>query len=877
MRLTRLVIEDFRKFTGKVVIDDVQPGLNIFCGPNEAGKTTIATALRTVFLEKHRSATLKHLLPWQPSSGQPRVEAEFVTGEKQYLLRKQFLSRARCELICNGTDREEGDAAEDVLAAMLRFSRQVKGSGAAEYAGVPGLLWISQGQAQDVAVPVVHAANHLREALSQLSGSRIEGGEDTLIATANGMLRELVTERTRKPTGPYADVIELLQQAVATEQQLHAQETAFQSDAQRQVRLREELVALEHRKPWEALEKQAAEAQGKVAELRAAKSDLEQLVLLNAATREKIALLRERDQDAAGERAALARLEAQYEQARNVAAQATAELAQLSAERKTALEELAAARKTLARAASREQAVQLQNSLRLLQANADRLNDSVTSASILKAQINAVQTRIVETDIKADSIDRLKTLEAELVSLEAKLEANATRVEYRLNPHSNLTVDGKQVTGSGEILVMGRTSIDIADVGTIAVISSVSNIAGLSGRYEEAQTKRDALLLRLGVASLAEAQQRQATNRDSRRELEGHKKLLSLHAPDGLEALEEAARSAQRQLEEARSRIGAIPDATHVLPLLQAEQMVADRVARLESLEERNRELFSRRSELAATEKALLDQLTVKRATLESPEWLERQVTQKDELERDLAEESMRGHRIEAARKRVDALESQVGVDDVERFMSSAKAQRTAHSQLKYDLSALSAKLEQQGAAGLGERLAEVRATVEQLTRRRNELARRADALSLLVDLLVQERDKTVRQLQAPLMERLDYYFRRLFPQTVMTLDENLSLSTVSRQGMASDMKYLSFGTQEQLGILARLAYADLLKDSGVPTLLLLDDACVHTDSTRRQHIKRALLEAARRHQILVFTCHPHDWDDMGILPRRIEDLCVPA
>ena len=42
MKLQSIAIEEFKQFTGRLFIDDLQPGLNLFVGPNEAGKSTIA-------------------------------------------------------------------------------------------------------------------------------------------------------------------------------------------------------------------------------------------------------------------------------------------------------------------------------------------------------------------------------------------------------------------------------------------------------------------------------------------------------------------------------------------------------------------------------------------------------------------------------------------------------------------------------------------------------------------------------------------------------------------------------------------------------------------------------------------------------------------
>ena len=73
------------------------------------------------------------------------------------------------------------------------------------------------------------------------------------------------------------------------------------------------------------------------------------------------------------------------------------------------------------------------------------------------------------------------------------------------------------------------------------------------------------------------------------------------------------------------------------------------------------------------------------------------------------------------------------------------------------------------------------------------------------------------------------------------------------------------------MGVIARLAYADLLKAAGKPTLIILDDALVHSDDARLERMKRVLFDAARRHQVLLFTCHPDKWRDMGVPVRTLE------
>ena len=86
----------------------------------------------------------------------------------------------------------------------------------------------------------------------------------------------------------------------------------------------------------------------------------------------------------------------------------------------------------------------------------------------------------------------------------------------------------------------------------------------------------------------------------------------------------------------------------------------------------------------------------------------------------------------------------------------------------------------------------------------------------------------------------------------------------------AGDFETLSFGAREQMGVISRLAYADLLKEAGRPTLIILDDALVHSDEQRLAQMKRVLFDAAQRHQVLLFSCHPGRWRDMGTPLRAL-------
>ena len=143
-----------------------------------------------------------------------------------------------------------------------------------------------------------------------------------------------------------------------------------------------------------------------------------------------------------------------------------------------------------------------------------------------------------------------------------------------------------------------------------------------------------------------------------------------------------------------------------------------------------------------------------------------------------------------------------------------------------------------------------------------------------MLKLLKDKRGALTRKLQAPLQKHLNHYLQLLFPQAHLEIDETLSPGPLTRNGPAGPESgafvALSFGAREQMGVISRLAYADLLREAGRPTLIILDDALVHSDEERLALMKRVLFDAGTRHQILLFTCHPMNWRDVGVKPRSL-------
>ena len=207
MKLSRLRIAELRRFRAPFELADIQPGLNIFTGPNEAGKSTLVRAIRAAFFERHRSTSVDDLRPYGDSAATPVVELDFDIAGTPYRLIKSFLHKKRCELLV-GTRRLEGVEAEDALAERLGFQFALKGASREEHWGIPGLLWIEQGAAHAVRDAVINAADHLRKALDASLGEVSATGGDDVVNQIRKWRDELLMANGKPRVGPLLKAID---------------------------------------------------------------------------------------------------------------------------------------------------------------------------------------------------------------------------------------------------------------------------------------------------------------------------------------------------------------------------------------------------------------------------------------------------------------------------------------------------------------------------------------------------------------------------------------------------------------------------------------------------------------------------------------------
>ncbi|MCY0389391.1 AAA family ATPase [Robbsia sp. Bb-Pol-6] len=960
MKIDRIALAEFRRFREPLVLDGLSDGINLFVGHNEAGKSTIAMAIRAAFLERSRTRTVTDFAPWGTSGARPSVDIDFRIGARTYALRKRFLTRSRCELAIGTCDapggadmagmaghagggaatRLEGEAAEDALAALIGFEFPSKGQSQPKQAGVPGLLWIRQGEGQELVDPAAHAGTHLRDALQRLSGEMASADGDRLFSRVAAERGELLDARLGRPKGIYREAEDALSASRQQVDALRRQKIQFDSDVDQLAQLRAAHQAVASEQPWAAFEAQADAARRQLAAVVEAR---DQTLALRREQAQAEALQAElhaqvrRDQD---EDDAL-RAQLREAAAQGIAAEeARTLLDDARARHDVRAAALAQARERHAAAQSLAERRDIDAQLATWRREAAQLDATLTEAVRLQGDIEALEMA-ARSDTRAPSLpadlDALRRVEQTLAECRIRQEAAATRLHYWLDAGTALRLahapgegaaDGlagdtaaravdtdtasaggtaaKSVatdtagavdataavlSGAGERWLTAGTDLHLPGIGRLRIAPGGRDLPELSRQIEHALRARADLLQRLGAESLAAAQVRQEDHARRLRDLDAARKELAIRAPEGPAGVRRALDIGRQREQALVLRRATLPggaeggteggaeaaagasmaagDVSHRLVAQTRLECDAAQTALERALAART--LAEARFNTALATARLLDEQSQARARAhrDALRQQERAALVARLVEaRGLADDlRRRGDAVAAA---LDAQHGELLEQDVQRFERSAAIAREAQQRRHHDILILTGALEQAGASGVGEALLLAEAETEHLGRRRDEIARRADGLQLLWTLLNEKRDAATLRLQAPLVRRLNHYLALLFPGARLQLGDDLLPVDLHRADQQDALHSLSFGTREQLGLLVRLAYADLLREAGRPTLLLLDDALVHADAQRRALIKRALFDAALRHQILMFTCHGEAWQDLGAAQRTV-------
>lgn len=869
MRILRLTLENWRGVAARSI--EFGEGVTVIEGPNEIGKSSIIEALQMLIqeLDSSKKKAVKAIQPVDRDVGS-RVEAEIEAGDCRFVYAKTYNRSPQTTLDIQTparrqlTGREAHEAVEQILARTVDMALwqallvdQGDKVGLADLQNSAGLARALDAAAGNAGAMELSDDNSLFRAVQaeyeryytaktgQSKYQRLEEAveqAEASLASARSALTEIdaVSERHRSQT---AEVRRLKSALPELEKNFNAHQATWQSVRS----LTEKLT--DSRKALESAATIAQDAERAVLERQSLVSQVAKDGELLERERARQAPLAARTQALHSELTA-AQHKADEEKSALRTLRAARDQAQRDAAHLDDLEELAAVQKRLAQlaeiTAQLNTQLQVRSEIRIDERGLDLMREATSALAVASGKRDAASTTL--------SITALRDLEVAITG-------------------EHLSLRNAQTTTRA---VSSELEIHLPEVARIQVVPSRS-VAELAEETAEAESALETLQQRFGVDSLEAAVAANQRRTDALRAIERLKsreqELLQsatqaelAQRADSLAArcerysqersveatLPESAAAAANMLTDAQDRIAAA-EAT-----LEQTQREADRLAAEHAQQDGN--LRISQQELAGLERALSD----KRAMLEH--------TRKERSDAALVERAKQtAGTAEALALQVARLESTLTdtspdaartlFENARDVLEGAKAEMV---RAERDLAVLSDRLEQAQANG---RFEEVELAAHRCEAARAEFfstRRRAQAAERLWKTLNNHREAARESYVRPLKAAIERLGVVVFGSGFSVgISDDWSIVSRTHQGKTLEFDDLSIGAKEQLGILARLAAAQIVStQGGVP--LILDDALGFSDPLRLETMGAAIAAAGRQCQIIILTCTPGRFTHVG-------------
>lgn len=856
MKVRALRLMNVGTFSAPTALEGLSGGLDVVVGPNEMGKSTLFGALShllgTPATSKGREITALR----SDDAGGPVIEADIEIATRLLRFRKRFLSRPAAQL----TDLRSGETWHDAEAEKTA-ERLLGGDGRS---AARGLLWVAQGAGFTLPdKPDASLSSALAALIEQEAADAAGAAEARRVAEqVRQRLDELVTLKTgrarangpldaaRKRRDALTEQLDLARARAAAAQSRIAQHMVLTAERARVVHpdLIHGLVAETDaaRAAVDAAERARHKLQSAAEQLKSARLAREQatgaLQRFDAAAGQ-MARLKHELADALERRASL--------EARHVALEAALRSSRDAAAAREA--QIAVARADLEKARRHGAFKTAQAELARLDADQKAALDATTAEHTAAGALAVIR-------VTQASLDELQSLVARLAVAEARVAAEAPTATLRCLPgaHARVRIGGKEMPAGEPLLIERATEIEIEGVGTILIAPPQPDGISPAVQRDDMRRAMRAALDAVGVDGIEAA----GAALERRRGLEADRTRAAAHlaavAPNGIEALEARRAEAADRLRELDEGDGSIDAADAERRLRElSDALAACRGPLLDAEKE-----LGTTSHALTRASALIDGIEgqLASAAAETPD-----PAVAAECRARLAAEAEAAHAALADATREysawrEAAPSPEAFDaltlQARRAAEALGANRARRDAIDRELASLEGALRRDGEDGAGSDVPGLEEELTQAEARVADLEIDAAALTMLASRLEQARSDHRERVLRPVVSRLDALLGRLFPEARLAMEGPLLAVRLDRGARSDAHVRLSGGTREQIAILVRLAYADLMAARGIELPLVLDDALVYSDDQRLAIMVELLADASARHQVIMLSCH---------------------
>ena len=886
MKLRSLSVNQFKKFTNPMRLDDIGNGLNIVVGPNEMGKSTLLDALRAALFEKYTSKA-KSITALQNDRNQaaPVVQLEFDLEDGLYRMTKRFVKNPFARLSCPDGRDLRGDEAEERLRELLGFVEPGSRGAGPETLGMWNVLWVQQGQSFDAPKLPDSAQSSLHNALESEVGTVLGGKRGrALPQEIERQLNELVTKGKRQPRGTYKELIDRIEELRESRDGLQERRKELTKILDELETAQESLERLSSGNHDESDQKDIDEAR----RLHGRISELETRIEGAVSERElRKHSFRQAEQNAAGRQQLKEEIESQqitFEETDN----RLKEVLEQEKEARSHLDELRADISDAEGAV--EQADETVSRQRRIFSAAERdayirkLEEQCNKAQTAEKHQRKVQQDITAILVTDDIIKAARKANKKLESIKNQLSAIATRITFDMTPKalSSIKVNGKSLTTEQpSIDAVELATITIPNHGKITVEPKIADRVNLLRQQDKAETNLKNALEAGGVKTFSDAEDLYSRRLKLLQDAELAEQKIELLAPAtdeydaGATALSNHIEGLREVLKREMEELGLrkIPDIQESGAALHKEEEHARKTRETRNVA---------RASLSGPEDRLghlqIELGTVKARHDESKKRLENFRQQLAETQEARADDELQ---VDIETARTSLLEQEAVIADLEsqrtnetlpqleaRIQRLEKVIQDRHSKrakLREKIAGLKSRVEAAEGAGLDEAIErkarELELAEEELHRREREV----ELLSLLLSTLRDAEQEAKERYLSPILKRVQPYLQLLFPNAEIQIDENLRITGVVREaGYEEKFDHLSMGTQEQIAVLVRLAFAEMLVEQGHPATVVLDDALVFSDDQRMERMFDIFNMAANNVQVVILTCREQLFEGLG-------------